>query len=347
MPMIDAFNTDTFGTVSLTNSINKLPFKPSRIGQLGLFQSKPIPTTTAVIEEKAGHLALLDTKRRGEPATVGKAIKRTTRSFVVPHIPHEDTITAESIQNIRSFGSETDLQTVAQMVNERMTEMKQSHEATLEFHRLGALKGIVLDADGSTALFNYFTEYSVSQTTVEMALATATTNVHAKLMEVKRAIEDALGLDRGTYSHIHGLVGSEFWDAFTGHANVKTAYERWRDGEFLRADLRMGFEFGATGVLLEEYRGTVSGVAFLDPNEAYFFPVGVPNLFTTYFAPADFMETVNTMGKPLYAKQAPDPSGLNRFVTLHTQQNPLCMCHRPGVLIKAFQDTEAAASASV
>jgi len=49
-------------------------------------------------------------------------------------------------------------------------------------------------------------------------------------------------------------------------------------------------------------------------------------------APADFNETVNTLGQPLYAKQ--EPRKFDRGTDLHTQSNPLPICHRPGLLIK-------------
>ena len=51
-----------------------------------------------------------------------------------------------------------------------------------------------------------------------------------------------------------------------------------------------------------------------------------------YFSPADFNETVNTLGQPVYAKQ--EPRKFERGTDLHTQNNPLPMCHRPGVLVK-------------
>jgi len=39
-------------------------------------------------------------------------------------------------------------------------------------------------------------------------------------------------------------------------------------------------------------------VDFTDAAKAYFFPVGVPGLFRQYNAPADFVETANTIGLP-------------------------------------------------
>ena len=56
------------------------------------------------------------------------------------------------------------------------------------------------------------------------------------------------------------------------------------------------------------------------------------DLFRTYFAPADFNETANTLGLPLYAKQA--PRKFERGTDLHVQSNPLPLCLRPEILVK-------------
>jgi hypothetical protein len=74
------------------------------------------------------------------------------------------------------------------------------------------------------------------------------------------------------------------------------------------------------------------------------FPLGTVDTFGTYFAPADFNETVNTLGQPLYAKQ--EPRKFERGTDLHTQSNPLPMCHRPGVLVKLPMHPSKAASTS-
>ncbi len=71
---------------------------------------------------------------------------------------------------------------------------------------------------------------------------------------------------------------------------------------------------------------------FIEKDTGHCFPLGTASTFTTYFAPADFNETVNTLGQQLYAKQ--EPRRFDRGTDLHTQSNPLPMCHRPGTLIK-------------
>jgi hypothetical protein len=135
---------------------------------------------------------------------------------------------------------------------------------------------------------------------------------------------------------IHVLCSPEFFEKFTQHPKVEKAYENWQQGLVLINDMRAGFTFA--GVTFEEYRGKAvladgqTVRAFIAPGEAHAFPLGTVDSFATYVAPADFNETVNTLGLPLYAKQ--EPTKFDRGTDVHTQSNPLPMCHRPRVLIK-------------
>jgi hypothetical protein len=64
----------------------------------------------------------------------------------------------------------------------------------------------------------------------------------------------------------------------------------------------------------------------------FFFPVGVPGLFRQYTR--EFRRDGQHHGLPRYAKQAVDQQ-FARWVMLHVQSNPLPICTRPRVLIKA------------
>ena len=59
----------------------------------------------------------------------------------------------------------------------------------------------------------------------------------------------------------------------------------------------------------------------------------MPGLFRQYNAPADFVETANTIGLPRYAKQAVDQQ-FARWVMLHVQVQSNPLPTRPRVLIK-------------
>jgi hypothetical protein len=64
----------------------------------------------------------------------------------------------------------------------------------------------------------------------------------------------------------------------------------------------------------------------LRPRHSKMAPV-MPNLFKTFLAPADYIEPVNTLGLPRYAKAT--PSHNNKSVRLEMQANPLSLCERP------------------
>lgn len=330
--MINPFDTDAFNMTSLTASINLLPNTYGKLEAMNLFPQKSVRMRNIAVEEQNGVLNLLPTQMPGGAATFEGRTKRKMRSFTIPHIPHDDVILPEEIQGIRAFGTENELEAMANVVTDHLQSMRNKHAITLEHLRMGALKGNILDADGST-LYNLFDEFEITPKTVNFALGTASTDVKKKCLEVLRHIEDNL---RGEFmTGVHCLVSPEFFDALTSHSKVKEAYERWEEGAALRNDMRSGFTFG--GITFEEYRGQATDPdgntrRFIASGEGHCFPTGTAESFVTYFAPADFNETVNTLGLPLYAKQC--PRKFDRGTELHTQSNPLPLCLRPGVLVK-------------
>lgn len=330
--MINPFDTDAFNMTSLTASINLLPNTYGKLEAMNLFPQKSVRTRNIAVEEQNGVLNLLPTQMPGGSSTFEGRTKRKMRSFTIPHIPHDDVILPEEIQGIRAFGTENELEAMANVVTDHLQSMRNKHAITLEHLRMGALKGNILDADGST-LYNLFDEFEITPKTVNFALGTASTDVKKKCLEVLRHIEDNL---RGEFmTGVHCLVSPEFFDALTSHSKVKEAYERWEEGAALRNDMRSGFTFG--GITFEEYRGQATDPdgntrRFIASGEGHCFPTGTAESFVTYFAPADFNETVNTLGLPLYAKQC--PRKFDRGTELHTQSNPLPLCLRPGVLVK-------------
>ncbi len=331
------FAHPAFSMAQLTAAINLIPNSYDKLGSMGLFPDKPQRLRTIVVEMKNNVLTLLPTLPPGSPGTVGTRGRRNVRSFVIPHIPHDDVVLPQEVEGIRAFGSETELMTVAGVMAEKLQTMRNKHAITLEHLRFGALKGQILDADGSV-LYDLYDEFGVEQHVVKFDFTKANADpkgdhIRQTCVQLKRDMEDRLQGER--MSNIAILVGEEFFDALTSCKQVKDAYQLWLQGEALRADMRSGFPFG--GLTFEEHRGRASdseGVVrrFIEPDEGQAFPLGTMETFATYYAPADFNETVNTVAQPLYAKQAPRP--FERGTDLHTQSNPLPLCHRPGLLIK-------------
>lgn len=331
--VLDVFSGNAFNVTSLTDAINNIPHKPGRVGELGLFTNKGVTSRSVIIEERDGVLQLLVSKPYGAPADVSKKRARRARNFIIPHFPLDDTVLAAEVQGIRAFGSQSETEGVAQVVTEKIASMRQSHEVTLEWLRIGAIKGVVFDGDTTTVLYNYYNEFGVSkQADQDWDMHTAGTEQAPKCTAAIRLIEEALG---GTpYEHIHCLMGNNVWDKFVVNTSVKTAFARWVGltgvGGFLREDMRKGFPFA--GIFFENYRGKIASTSFIDPNEGRLFPVGAPQLFQTINAPADYMETVNTIGLPFYAKQ--ERMAFDKGISINTQSNPLNICTKPRTLIK-------------
>jgi len=331
--MLNPFATDAFNLVTLSSAINIMPNNYGRLRELNLFPGVGVRTRSIIVEELNGILNLLPTRPVGSPGTMAQREKRNVRSFVIPHIPHDDWIDPSEYDGIRAFGTENQIAALAQVVNNHLQSARNKHAITLEHLRMGALKGLILDADGST-LYNLFTEFGITKKITYFALATDTTNVQSKCFEVSRHIED--NLKGEVMTGVHALVSSTFFDGLIAHPLVREVYAGHAAAiQYMGGDPRKKFVFG--GITFEEYRGTATDLAgtarpFITAGKGIAFPMGTNDTFKTNFAPADFLETVNTLGLEIYAKQK--PSKFDRGIDLHTQSNPLPLCLRPGVLVE-------------
>lgn len=337
--MLDIFKSDVFSVMSLTDTINSVPFVPGRVGQVIQWNEKGVATTTVMIEEQNGELRLINpTPRGGIPETVPKN-RRKARNLSIPHYEIMDGIYADEVQGIRAFGTENQVQTVKGLVDQRMTEHVQLRlDPTLEYQRLGAVKGVILNADGTT-LYNLFDEFGVTQhPVVNFDLANGAPVMGAirqKAADVARLVAASLG--GIPYSGIYALAGDAFFDALVGSAEVRQTYLNQQEASQLRTGIPIYGQFNFGGITWENYRGAVGDEPFIDTDEAHIFPVGVPGLFRTLYGPADYIETVNTIGLPRYTKQFPMPN--DKGITMEVQMNAISYCTRPRVLIKAVRAT--------
>jgi hypothetical protein len=333
MDFADVFNNPAFGMIEMSRAINLQPNNYGRLREMNLFPPNYLHLRTIGIEEQSGVLNLLPTKPLGSPGTVANpGPKRKMRSLTVPHIPHDDAVTAADVPGVRVFDTASQLETVANVVAKKLQAMRDKHAITLENLRWGALRGVVLDADGSE-IYNFFDEFGITQKTVTFTLSSDTFDVKKACLDLKRYMEVNLLGEQMT--NIHVFVDDGFFDAFTSHPKVVAAYDRWQDGAAARNDMRTNFVFA--GVTFEEHLGLASNSSgttypFVPADSGLAFPLGTINTFSTEFAPADFMESVNSTAMELYAKQ--EIAKYGRGVDIHTQSNPLPVCRRPALLVK-------------
>lgn len=323
MADIAIFEDDAFSVSSLTAAINDQEYLPGRISSLGLFREEGISTLTVQIEKDGDTLALVPAGERGTSGLVVGGTKRQLIPFNTVHLPERFTIKADEIQGIRAFGTRSELQAVQDVVNKRLAKARRQLDATHEFQRMGALNGQVLDADGKTILLDIYKSFGVNRQKLQMGLNSPDTELRVKCGEALDMQEEALG--SVTSSGSRAMCGKNFWNKLIVHKSVKETYLNTMQAASLRGDARESFEFG--GIVWERYRGKVAGVAFVHDDKALLIPEGVPDLYISSFAPADYMETVNTQGIPYYSKIEPLP--FNKGVAGEAQSNPLHLCTRP------------------
>lgn len=162
MPLVNVFKNKLFRTTTLTAAINATETPPQRIAQLGLFEEQGVPTTSVVIERKNSRLDIAPVLPRGADPTPMKDPERQGLPFIIPHVPVRDRLMADELQDVREFGSEDQMVGVESARDEKLQTMDDTLTVTEEYHRLGAIQGLILDKDGSV-LLDLYDEFEVTE----------------------------------------------------------------------------------------------------------------------------------------------------------------------------------------
>jgi hypothetical protein len=219
----------------LTSTVERIPYQPTLLGDMNIFNPNPIRTKALGVEERDGVLVLIQTSQRGAPVNSERTTeKRKMRYFEVPRITQGDTIHADEIQGIRAFGEETELMQVQAEVARRLagpTGLIANIGYTWENMRLGAVQGLLLDADGST-LYNWFDEFGFAAP-AEVAFNLAAGNAANSLRPIINGIVRGDG-PRGQGRHpadgrVVGALRRRFYDLFTNHPDVIRTFLNWSD----------------------------------------------------------------------------------------------------------------------
>lgn len=337
MASMDIFNSSAFSMTSLTGAVEKIAYKPQLLGQLGIFEAMPVRTRSVFVDRRDNKLVLIPASPIGAPPKELVVDPRNAVPLKTIRLAEGFTLYAEEIQGIRAFGNDSEFSQVQTEYLRRMAKVRDDMDLTHEFHRLGALQGLLLDADGTTVIYNYFTEFGVAEpTAVDFNLEVTTTNVRQLCADLIRSMARSAGGSFTPSTQVHALAGDAFYDALISHPNVEKTYLNWAAAADLREDKTwQSFPFG--GIIWHNYRGTDDNSTVAVPtNEAKFFPVGARDIFKKAQAPAEFGPYVNTLGLDTYAINIPDRDR-QAWTRGELYSYPLYFCQRPDVLRKAVR----------
>lgn len=335
--MLNIFQGDAFSTVSLTKAFLATPYVPNLLGTLGIFEPAPITTDAAAIERLGQTLALVQTTPRGAPPATRGQDKRSVRDVRTVRLALNDRIYAHQVANLRAFGSETELETAQGFALKRMAKLRQDIELTWENLRMGCIKGVVKDADG-TDIIDYFSFWGITAPDpVNFALTTDGTDVDGVCRAVIRQLEKSAEGGFLPTSRVIGLAGDNFFDALVKHPNVVKFYVNRSEADMYLANTQTRkFDFG--GIRFINYRGTDDGTTLGVPtDDCRFVIAGGKDIFQMALSPMnESFEFMNTLGQEVYAMMVFDKDR-QFWVDVEAYSYPLPICTRPKTLLRGIK----------
>lgn len=323
----------SFNAQQVSSVFNKIENQYAMVGQMNIFRSVPVATSYVVIEKRHNILTLLPPSEALSPAPIAKKGHREKHVIEVPKIQYNDAIKPEDIQNLTRYNG-TGMEIMSEYLIERLTQIKLRHDLTKEYMMLGALRGNVIAGDGTTVYKNLFTEFGVTEKVITLDLDNTDADVRGNCRKIARHIDKNLFGDISTGKLV--ICDPVGFDRFTNHANVKAAFDGYQDArDRLGGNVDEGFMFG--GLTFKVYDATVtastgSSLEFMPTKVGRAFPEGTRNTFEIANAPADFNESVNSIGMEYYAKV--EEAKFQRGYDIHSQCNPMPICKNPAVLVK-------------
>lgn len=326
---------NAFEVQDYTQELQIVPNSWTLLNDVGLFGSESLSTYSATFEEVNKTFGLINDQFRGAKPQANSDDVRKIRSYFVPHFPIVDAVKPEDIQGKRAYGSTDAAETEAAVLARKMEKIAKSFDVTLEVARFKTLSSLDIYAPNGTVAGNFATDFGVTQLSVNFDLSTSTTDVVGKIESVISHMQD----NANSGDVITGVVAycsPEFFGALIAHPKIQTAYQYYTSTqEPLRN--RVGGsglyrEFVHGGIRFVEVRTVLAGQKLVPANEAIFVPVGTMDVFTTYFAPANKMDFVNTVAEQRYMWTYRDPKG--EGLEIEAQSNFLNIVKRPQLVVK-------------
>lgn len=339
MPITRSY-ANSFEIIDYTQELQIVPNSWTLLNDVGLFSEEFLTTHTVTFEEQNKTLALIGDQFRGAKPQANKDDVRKIRSYPIAHFPIVDSILPADIQGKRAYGSQDQAETEAAVVARKMERIRRNIDITLEVGRFSTLTTGNLYAPNGTISGNLFTDFGITQTSVDFVLGTAGTDVMSKVETVIAAMQD----NANTGDVITGVVAycsPEWFAKFISHAKIQTAYQYFSatEGQMIQRNRAGGNnglyrEFSYGGIRFIEVRTVLAGQRLIPAGEVVFVPVGTTDTFVSYFGPANRLDFVNTVAERAYLWMYRDPKGTQ--IDLDGEFDVTHMIRRPQLVIKGI-----------
>lgn len=334
MSILDVFSGDAFTYVSMCEAVDRMGYVPGFLTAMpGLVAPRPVRTVEVWIEERDFMPALVQTSPRGTAPPERGGDRRKARPFQTVRIADHSRINASELLGIREFGSETAMKTVQSEVDRRNFKMKQDFALTKENMLLGAVQGLVVDADGST-INDWAAEFSQTlPAEVTWNFGGAEGTILQLCNQTRRAMLRALRGLGGNAVTVHALAGDEWWDTFVTSTEVRDSYKFAMQAIKLQNEVGQAWEsFRYGSIMFHNYRSSDDGKVGVPSNKVKFFPVGA-GIFVRADAPGESFTDVGTYGQESYSRIVPDRKR-DSYADVEQYSYPLFVCTMPDALAR-------------
>lgn len=356
MPLVINKN-DSNKVVDRTDSLIVIPNNTGVTQALGLFTNVPSSQKNIEITRSTRRNTVLEDRNWDERNQTIAGRGRDSLLLQIPHIPADDAITPNDIDGIVSANSlreAAELESVANVRAEKMIALREAHDLTLEVARMQLITQGTAYAPNGTVVTNYYTEFGVTREEIDVDLA-AITDPRAKFSEAKRAVRAGLtGGQAGTVRAFVALCGEALYNALITNPYLNETL-KYVDYQGQASNLLLGKGGVDVGGLDARYEAvSVFGITFINVGaagyenaagdfvqfvadaDAYLLPVGVRDLFKTYYAPANRFSTVNRKAQMSYWFEYMNEK--DDVIEIMTEQNFLNAMLNPAAVVKMVLD---------
>ena len=137
---------------ALVDAVNDIEAPDSLVRNTLFGRTRSNPGSLIQFDIRSGSEQVLASLGPMDEAHVREKTNFRTVELSIPRFAQKRLITAGELMNMRSFGTQRSLTTMASRVSEEQLDMRYEIDRTIEYMCVGALKGLVVDADGTTLL---------------------------------------------------------------------------------------------------------------------------------------------------------------------------------------------------
>lgn len=336
---LDIFRTDDFVATEMTEMVGDIDTVPNQLATMGIFEDEYLRTTTVTLVAKDNLLERVATSERGAPEQLKGRSGRTLRQLEGPRLAQRDRINSKEVENLLNpmLPTATRLDNAMELVAERQKALKDDDENTREYHRFGALSGIILDADGTTEVADFYEEFGIAQpAAIELDLATITADDlrgdidETIIMPMRRILKGRLTPN----TRYQALVSDEFWSKLIRHPGVQRIWELQESKVDMLGESMAWKSLTFGGVTWHHYYGSDDETLQVPAGQAKVFPTGAKDVFKAYHFPGESFTEVNEKAKDIYSVVSPDNRpNMFEWVDIYVRSYVLYACLAPQALM--------------